>query len=257
MCVLSSTSITRIKMDKSKFIYCIIAFLFVSFHVFAQDSSRVVQPIQPGAKTSPVVDFWVFGSACHTEAGHSYFDFKDMYETYTNVGLRTEIYIYPKLRKFQQNGKLNKEDSPTKKLFAIRPSLAIGYKYDRIAYQDDRMSHSGFYGHWLTFDANLKIVSVCAGVSVDVLMKQRLDLNDQFNYVGLNTPCINPVVSRWYIGVLGAIPFAELELRFGWCFSPIIDPDKYAYYNLSHFRSYGYYTEIRMAFRLFSTGKRI
>ena len=51
--------------------------------------------------------------------------------------------------------------------------------------------------------------------------------------------------------------FAEMELRIGWYFIPIINPDKYAYYNLNHFRSYGEYIEARMAFRIFSTGKRI
>ena len=240
-----------------RYILCAMGVLFSICHVRAQDSAVVVESLKKSTNSVPVVDFWLFGSVCRMNAGYSYHDFEYMYDTYTNVGFRTEIYVYPKLRKFQQNGKLKKEDSPAKKLFAIRPSLAVGYKYDRIAYQADKTPNSGFYGHWLTLDANVKMMSVCLGASVDILLKQQIKLSDGFNYVGLDNPCINPVTSRWYLGLVGSTPFAEMELRIGWYFIPIINPDKYAYYNLNHFRSYGEYIEARMAFRIFSTGKRI
>ena len=79
--------------------------------------------------------------------------------------------------------------------------------------------------------------------------------NDHFSYEGLYSDCFNHISFCYYVGFNVRFTRLKLEARIGSYLVPQFSPEKISYHNMTKTHVDGSYFEIRVYYRIFTTGK--
>lgn len=131
----------------------------------------------------------------------------------------------------------------------------FGYKYEVYGYNKGFSDNSGVYSHWLSADMNVSYANFGAGIRSDIFLTSKIKNNDHFTYEGLYSECFNPITLCFYGSLNLRFTNFKLEARLGSYLIPQFNPDKISYYNLKATHVEGLYFELKLHYRIFTTGK--
>lgn len=203
------------------------------------DGAPVVQTLQL-TKLRPVLfDVWIYGAGSYKThsnlwtANNRSSMSEHLYDSFADIGVEADIYKNPLLR-------LN---------------ASAGYKYERYAYDSGLSSSEGVYSHWLSTGLGMSWWYLNAGLLSDIYLGSRIKNNDNFSYEGLYSECFNRASFGYYVGANMSFNRIRVEARIGSYLKPQLNPDKIAQYNLHKTHVNGLYWEVKVAYRLFTSGK--
>lgn len=207
----------------------------------AQTSNDAIKPLRESSYIHGKMDLYVYASCCYLDPIHFIIASPSAYNkarytkmTYTDIGLC---------------GYYNVSDN-------IGVDVSMGYKRSRYAYNTG-LSGNGIYAHWLTFDMNVPILYFTAGICSDVFLGSRLKNNDNFTGEGLNKDCFNKITFCYYIGAFFRTTRLKVEIRAGVHKISHENADKIAYYNMMGNYVQNEYLDIRLSYRIYSSGNRL
>ena len=185
-------------------------------------------------------DIFVYAAGGTSKNGNlwtatNYINDKDVYGTFVDLGLKAEFY--------------------KQKLNGIRLGTSFGYKYQVYAYDKSLSGNSGVYSHWLTADLDFCLSYFNAGFKSDIFLSSKIKNNDHFSYEGLYSDCFNHISFCYYVGLNVRFTRLKLEARIGSYLVPQFSPEKISYHNMTKTHVDGSYFEIRVYYRIFTTGK--
>lgn len=200
--------------------------------------AAVVQPLAATTLRPVLCDVYLFGSGSYSShknlwTANNGFSAKRTYATFINAGVETEVYRNTNWR-----------------LVGV-----LGYKYQRYAYDAGLASSEGVFSHWLTADVNLNWTYFCAGMLTDVYLDSYTKNPDHLSYEGLNSRCFNKASLAWYVGASLRFTRMKAEARIGSYIKTQLNPYKIAYYNLHKSEVDRLFWEVRLSYRLFTSGK--
>lgn len=155
--------------------------------------------------------------------------------TFFDVGIGAEIYK-------------TKQDK-------LRLGGLVGYKYEVYGYDKNLFNNSGIYSHWLTADLNLAYSNFGAGIKSDIFLDSKIRNNDHFTYEGLYSKCFNQTTFCYYCSFNLRFTNFKFEARIGSYLKPQFNPDKISYHNLNKTHVDGLYWELKLYYRIFTSGK--
>ena len=158
---------------------------------------------------------------------------KDTYGKYSDIGAGVEIY--------KENG-----------WFQFNGSL--GYKYLNYGYDKKFISDSGIDSHWLSTDLKAEVYYGGVGIKSDIFLHSRTRSTNNFDHNGIYPSCFNPMTLCWFFAMQAQFTRLKVEARCGTYIIPHINPSKIAYYNLSTTYVEGWYFEVKLSLRIFTTG---
>ncbi len=204
----------------------------------AQES--VVTPLSQSTLNPLQADIFVYAAGGTSKNGNlwtatNYINDKDVYGTFVDLGLKAELY--------------------KQKLNGIRLGTSFGYKYQVYAYDKSLSGNSGVYSHWLTADLDFCLSYFNAGFKSDIFLSSKIKNNDHFSYEGLYSDCFNHISFCYYVGLNVRFTRLKLEARIGSYLVPQFSPEKISYHNMTKTHVDGSYFEIRVYYRIFTTGK--
>ncbi len=204
----------------------------------AQES--VVTPLSQSTLNPIQADIFVYAAGGTSKNGNlwtatNYINDKDVYGTFVDLGLKAELY--------------------KQKLNGIRLGTSFGYKYQVYAYDKSLSGNSGVYSHWLTADLDFCLSYFNAGFKSDIFLSSKIKNNDHFSYEGLYSDCFNHISFCYYVGLNVRFTRLKLEARIGSYLVPQFSPEKISYHNMTKTHVDGSYFEIRVYYRIFTTGK--
>lgn len=207
----------------------------------AQSQDNELQAVQPLSMTKlrPVLfDIYLFGAGSYnsnknlwTANNNSYS--KRVYGTFVNAGVEAEAY----------KGNM------------MRLGGALGYKYQRYAYDAGLSANDGVFSHWLTADLNLNYWYFCAGLLSDIYLNSYTKSKDHFSYEGLNSDCFNKASLAWYVGANMRFTRVKAEIRIGSFIKPQLNAEKIAHYNMHKSMVSSLFWEAKLSYRIFTSGK--
>ena len=203
------------------------------------DGTATVQTLKQTTLRPVLFDLWLYGAASYKShpnlwtANNNSSTSKHLYETFTDIGVETEVYKNPLLR-------LN---------------ASAGYKYERYAFDSGLSSSEGVYSHWLSTSLGMNYWLFCTGILSDIYLGSHIKNKDSFSYEGLYGDCFNRTSLGVYFGANMTFTRLKVEARIGSYLKPQLNPDKIAHYNLHKSHVNGLYWEIKLAYRLFTSGK--
>ncbi|MBP5548836.1 MAG: hypothetical protein J6X58_08115 [Bacteroidales bacterium] len=133
-------------------------------------------------------------------------------------------------------------------------TYCLGYKYYNIALKQDLGTGMGVNTHWLSLEVNFDMF-FNIGLRADFLLFCNTRTSNSWSYESIHKGCFNESSYGIYFGMKFFLPNIIIEPRFGSSFKPMINIDKYHYYNGTKYAKYEIYFELRMSVRLFTTGK--
>lgn len=206
--------------------------------LLAQES--VVTPLSQSTLNPLQADIFVYAAGGTSKNGNlwtatNYINDKDVYGTFVDLGLKAEFY--------------------KQKLNGIRLGTSFGYKYQVYAYDKSLSGNSGVYSHWLTADLDFCLSYFNAGFKSDIFLSSKIKNNDHFSYEGLYSDCFNHISFCYYVGFNVRFTRLKLEARIGSYLVPQFSPEKISYHNMTKTHVDGSYFEIRVYYRIFTTGK--
>lgn len=227
-------------MHKSIIVYLllIIANVFVSRNIIAQEVYSPIKPIKSSKSAMFTYNTLIYAGGSIMDLGSIYTstnnsdNFKRIYSSYINVGVYNELW-YDK----------------------YRLCLSAGFMSERLSTNMFYSENGGVYLKWISADFNIVRDCVMLGVSTDLLLDCYSKSTDDFTYVGYNTECFNNASFYWYFGAMFRLYVFRIEGRLGSYLIPHIDINKLAYYNSTKTSVDELYFEIRVAYRIFTTGK--
>ena len=204
----------------------------------AQES--VVTPLSQSTLNPIQADIFVYAAGGTSKNGNlwtatNYINDKDVYGTFVDLGLKAELY--------------------KQKLNGIRLGTSFGYKYQVYAYDKSLSGNSGVYSHWLTADLDFCLSYFNAGFKSDIFLSSKIKNNDHFSYEGLYSDCFNHISFCYYVGLNVRFTRLKLEARIGSYLVPQFSPEKISYHNMTKTHVDGSFFEIRVYYRIFTTGK--
>ena len=165
-------------------------------------------------------------------ANHTLYDKRDVYSKCIEVGATAEMY---------------------KRWLHYLGSL--GYINELYSYGKGFMEGSGVRSHWISSDVGVFVGYLGAGVKSDIFMGSRVTNENKFSYKGINPSCFNRVSLCWYSSLAIAYTRLRAEARIGSYIVPHLNPQKIAYYNLTKTYVEGSYFEVRLSYRIFTSGR--
>lgn len=131
---------------------------------------------------------------------------------------------------------------------------ALGYKYKNYSYDKTLVRNSGIDSHWVSTDLKVETLNFGLGIQSDTFIKSKTHNKDHFAYNGIYPDCFNAMTLCWYFALHARFNQLKAEARIGSYIIPPLNPSKIAYYNLTNTHINGLYIEIRLNFRIFTTG---
>ena len=222
-------------------LFVLVTLMGIGIKANAQESggeAAVVQSLKETTWRPVLFDVWLYGAASYkshanlwtaNNAGTS----RRLYDTFADMGVEGEIYKNPLLR-------LN---------------TSLGYKYERYAYDSGFSSNEGVYSHWLSASVGLNYWFFCSGLLTDIYLGSHIKNKDHFSYEGLYGDCFNRASLGYYFGGNLAFTRLKIEARIGGYLKPQLNPNRIAHYNLHNSSVSGLYWEVKLSYRLFTSGK--
>ena len=251
-------------MLKRLFSVTMLVLLLSTNFVFGQDSLRVIQPLAETKRKPLNFILWGYGMGAKSKcanlwtANNPSYSSKDLFYTHWDLGVCFSIVSSPKHSSDKSNSGFTRSDVVN--LFYTRYiTLGLGYRHESYAFQTSKQGNypQGIINHRFTCEASVKYMLFTVGLTTDFLLKSSYKDVGVFSNVGLNDDCFNRTSLRWYVGLYFPVSFLELEGRFGSYIVPTLNTNKFAYYNMNKGIWYGEFWELRIAFRLFTTGNKL
>ena len=242
MCEPSNTfTMTTTKIQPfSTVVTALLIMLFCS-SLTAQEKMGVIEPLKKSRVKRFQYDMFAYASRVYNEAMTLIVINNNLY----NKG----YYSYSSHFSFGLNGFVSLRGS-------TGANLCIGYTHERIAEDKGLFGNNGVNANWLNADLSFSAYWFSAGMYFDVFLGSQINNEDSFSYEGINENCFNSFSSCPYLAASLRLTKLKVETRVGWYLKPHINPDKIAYYNLLDTRVSPLVYEIRLYYRLFTTGNR-
>lgn len=224
-------------MNTRKFIATAVLAFFATLQLHAQESDVAELKM---TQTKPMItNVFVYGAGGREEHGNwwtaanSLYNGKDIYGKYSDIGAGVEIY----------RGK-----------GWLQVSGSLGYKYQNYGYDKKFISDSGIDSHWLSTEIKAEVSYLGTGFKSDIFLHSNTRSTNNFDHNGIYPDCFNPMTLCWFIAMQAQFTRLKVEGRCGTYIVPHINPSKIAYYNLSNTNVDGLYLEVKLSFRIFTTG---
>ena len=200
--------------------------------------AAVVQRLKKSTLRPMLFDVWLYGAASYKRqnnlgTANNVGNTRHLYDTFADIGVEGEIYKNPQLR-------LN---------------TSLGYKYERYANDSGLSSNEGVYSHWLSASVGLNYWLFTSGLLTDIYLGSHIKNKDHFSYEGLYGGCFNHASLGYYFGGNLVFTRVKVEARIGGYLKPQLNPNKIAHYNLQKSKVSGFYWEVKLSYRLFTSGK--
>jgi len=242
------SNIFTMKINSLKIIKIIIcSVLMLSLHcadLYAQENEGYdIHPLGITQKHPLLFDIYIYGSGSYKShrnlwiASNNVYGSKHIYDTFADLGIEAEAYNYSWLRL----------------------GASLGYKYERYAYNGGFSSSEGILSHWLSTELNASVqgsgLILKFGAISDLYLSSRKKNNDSFSYEGINGDCFNNASFALFFGMGFNLNRIKFEGRIGNYFLPQLNPNKIAYYNLNKSYVSGLFWEVKVSYRIFTSGK--
>lgn len=236
----SNTYITGGKRKPHCFSVLFLLLVYVSNYAIAQNRITI-RPLQKTPLTGFQYDLYAYASRGSNKAltivtPNNQFNMNmNSKSTHANIGL---------------NGYINLKNY-------MGANIGISYTHERIAQDYGLFGDKGVYANWLNADFNLSILCFSFGTCLDFFLGSHVVNNDSFSYEGINDQCFNNFAYCTYASLFSTFRGFKIEIRYGAYLRPRINPDKIAYYNFLTSYVDSDYFEIRIYYRIFTSGNRI
>lgn len=224
-------------MNTRKFIATAALAFFATLQLHAQEPDVAELKM---TQTKPMItNIFVYGAGGREEHGNlwtaanSLRNSKDIYGKYSDIGAGVELY---------------REDG------WLQFSGSLGYKYQNYSYDKKLIGDSGIDSHWLSTDLKAEFCYCGVGIKSDVYLNSRTRSSNNFDHNGIYPDCFNHMTLCWFFAMQAQFTRLKVEARYGTYIVPHINPSKIAYYNLSTTHVDGLYFEVKLSFRIFTTG---
>ena len=228
--------------DNLRYILLFMLLLCVCVEARTQEidsESVIVKPIKDTKLRPLLVDVWLYGAGSyksHTNlwtANNNSSGSRSLYDTFADIGIEAEIH----------------------KDRLLRFGGALGYKYERYAYDSGFSSSEGVYSHWLSTSVNASYWFFNVGLLSDIYLGSSVKNSDYFSYEGLYGDCFNRASFGFYVGSFIMFTRMKIEGRIGSYIKTQLNPDEIARHNLYNSRVSGFFWELKASYRLFTSGK--
>lgn len=136
----------------------------------------------------------------------------------------------------------------------LQVSGSLGYKYQNYGYDKKFISDSGIDSHWLSTEIKAEVSYLGTGLKSDIFLHSNTRSTNNFDHNGIYPDCFNHMTLCWFFAMQVQFTRLKVEARWGTYIVPHINPSKIAYYNLSTTHIDGWYFEVKLSFRIFTTG---
>ena len=229
----------------NRLVYCkMFLAVFCMFSTIENMQAQEIQ-VEPIHRTSvnPIqYELFVYLSGNKMDRGNlwtanngTYTDDLDLYGTKLETGIGAEFF---------------KTD-----LNQLRLGSFLGYKRSVYSYERDSFNNSGVYSHFLTMDLNVGLSYFGLGAKTDLFLNSRINNHDHFSYEGLYSDCFNSMNLSLYASLFIRFSKFKLEAKFGSYVIPELNPKKISYHNITKTYVEGLYIEVKLLFRIFTSGK--
>lgn len=133
----------------------------------------------------------------------------------------------------------------------------VGLTHERFSHDKGLFGNNGIYTGWLNADLSFTLLCVSAGINFDFFLGSRTVNKDNFSYEGLPSQCFNKFSCSTYVSLVSSFRKFKLEIRYTSYLIPHINADKVAYYNFMKSYVRTSYLELRVYFRIFTSGNRM
>ncbi len=137
---------------------------------------------------------------------------------------------------------------------SLRVGCSIGYKNAKYASKKDLLTNAGVASHWVSTNIYAKCSYIGIGLESDAFLHSSIVSNNAYSYEGIYPNCFNKATLSLYANFNLSFTKISLEFRGVFDFVPPISPDKVSYHNLRRTSVQGIYWEMRLIYRIFTTG---
>lgn len=239
-------------------LFCVLALCLTFNAGYGQEASAVVNPLSVSKRHMVLYNLWVYGLGRQT--GYSMvntaavpLNTDRLYNTNIDVGLCNDISISPR-QMWGKGGNTHSVVLLVNRMTTAHFNVGIGYRVELFSFRTGNEKWQGLIHHCMSWELSARYFLLTAGMSANALIKSGSRNANDAKYAGLQDVCFNRFTLRWFVGIYLPVSFFDIELRWGTYLIPQLNPDKFAYYNMSKVRWSVDYWELRMAFRLFTTG---
>ena len=215
-------------------------FLLGGINIMAQ--SEIVKPLSESTLNPIQADVFIYGSG----ASHKYGSLStavnnysnnnyDVYETHFDLGIKTEF--------FKQ------------KMPGLRLGVSLGYKYMVYAYDRNIFNKYGVHSHWLSPCLDFSCSFFIIGFKSDIYLYSHIKNSDNHSYEGLYNDCFNIISLIYYVGLNIRFTRFKIEAKMGGFLKPQLNPQRLSYHSMNKTRVDGFYFEMGLYYRIFTTGK--
>lgn len=230
------------KIKKFIFLLCVLT----TFSVIKAQSTLPVEitDIKPSNIHPLKVDLYLYGEGTNQANNRLYtaentmYDKRTIYLTQATLGLEAELYTRPWLR--------------------FNP--AIAYTHGRYALSKG-FGNTGINSSWLSLDLNVSAgggfgLYYMAGVKNSLYLGSNHKAEKDYQYSGIPSDCFNHLSSAWYVGLSFRISYVKAYVKLGSYFTPFLNANKIAYYNLTTCNVPGFFIEFGAGINIFTNRSR-
>ena len=136
--------------------------------------------------------------------------------------------------------------------------LELGYKFESFSPERYSFKANSFNTHWITNDLHILMWEhLLVGLKADYLLNTSYSNNLNYSVAGLNADCFNRLAVATYLGA--SLDFSILRMSIACGVTPVskLNADKVAYYNMTETKVGLFFWEVKLYFRIFTTGSRL
>lgn len=240
--------------------FCVFALCLTVGAGYGQEASAVVNPLSVSKRHMVLYNLWVYGLGRQT--GYSMvntaavpLNTDRLYNTNIDVGLCTDVSVAP-CRVWGKDKNPHSAVILLNRMETAHFNVGMGYRAELFSFRTGNEKWQGLIHHCMSWELAARYFMLTAGMSANALIKSGMRNVNDARYAGLQDVCFNRFTLRWFVGIYLPISFVDIELRWGTYIIPQLNPDKFAYYNMSKVRWDSVCWELRLAFRLFTTGNK-
>lgn len=218
------------------FLHCLLGVI----NIMAQDG--IVKSLSKSSLNPIQADVFIYGSgASHKYGSLSFavnnysYNNHNIYGTHYDLGIKTELF--------------------KRKLPDLRLGASLGYKYMVYAYDRNIFNKYGAHSHWLSPSIDIGYGFFNVGFKSDIYLYSHSKNSNNHSYEGLYKDCFNKMSFSCYLSFNIRFTRFKIEVRLGSDLKPQLNPRKLSYHSMQKTKVDGYYSEILLYYRMFTTGK--
>ena len=138
---------------------------------------------------------------------------------------------------------------------SLRLCGSLGYKCNAYSFDRIPFNSSSVYSSWLSPELKLEFSYLGAGIKSDVFLGSRIRNNDDFLFEGIYPSCFNKCSFCWFGQYHIRLTNFKIELKVGAYIVPQLNLMNIVYYNMTNPSVDPFFLEIRLFYRIFTSGK--